>query len=390
MKHILVLGHAHTTKMSSSYVLYVIIKDHKTVPPGELPATRPVVSGCDGMDVHFGNIVSEQLEAITEARESSIDVISTEDFLNKADEYNEMVEKVQEGGEAREKTEIEDENDSIDDEELLQKEKRYQQGGASKAPGPKLVLTGADAKCLYPSCQGLHTGRCVRRAALRSNMKVEGWNYREAARYVVMGYDRFEIREMGLERIVPIRRFKNGRTPGITGAEPLGMDIEDEVRWIFPEREATEKEKKHLFAACLEIGVRSAFKLHLYEFGGKVYHQHDGGPIGMRIAGAAAKIVMGEWSIRMLEILKNNELEVYLACCYVDDIRFLTTMIEKGWRWEKSEKKFKFMEEWRQDDEKESLDDEARHAREIKKSINSIYMNIQFETEMPNCPMTSQ
>ena len=73
--------------------LSLMVKDHKPCAPGELPKTRPVVSGSEGMDVHFGNIVSELLEAIAEARKTTIDVISTEDFINKFEEYNDDIEK---------------------------------------------------------------------------------------------------------------------------------------------------------------------------------------------------------------------------------------------------------------------------------------------------------
>ena len=42
-------------------------------------------------------------------------------------------------------------------------------------------------------------------------------------------------------------------------------------------------------------------------FSGKYYHQKDGGPIGMRIAGSVEKVVMAAWGSRMLGILKENE-----------------------------------------------------------------------------------
>ena len=344
--------------------LSLLIKDHKPVAPGELPQTRPVVSGCDGMDVHFGNIVSEHLDAISEAEEQTIDVISTEDFLNKVDVYNDEQTVMNDG-------KVDSERDSANDDEC------------PTMPEEKVAFVGADAKCLYPSCKGRHTGRCVREAALRSKVKVEGWNYKEAARYIVMGYDRFEIRQMGLDRIVPKRKYKNGTTPGITGPEVLGMHVEDEVKWIFPDREATEVEKKKMYAACLEIGVRAAFSLHLYQFGGRIYHQRDGGPIGMRLAGAAAKIVMQKWSTEMMRIMEDNKIKVHLAAIYVDDARFLTQVLKKGWRWESKEKKFKFEEKWREVDENEQLDDNVRHAREVKSAMNSIMPDIQFETELP-------
>ena len=103
----------------------------------------------------------------------------------------------------------------------------------------------------------------------------------------------------------------------------------------------------------------------------------------MRLAGATAKIVMHKWSTNLMKILQENKIEVHLAACYVDDARFLTPVLERGWRWEKKEKKFKFDEKWKQNDEIEKLDDNVRHAREIKNAMNSIMTGIQFETELP-------
>ena len=339
--------------------LSLMVKDHKPCAIDELPKTRPVVSGSEGMDVHFGNIVSEHLEAIAEARKTTIDVISTEDFINRIEGYNDEIERYGE----------------------TTKEEAEEKGNTDMYR-KRVAIVGADAKCLYPSCEGKHSGRCVREAAMKSQLKVEGWNYIEAARYVAIGYDKFETREFGLDRVVPKRRFHKGRNPGVTGVEPLSGYIEDEEKWIFPRVEPTELEKRKLVAACLDIAVREAFSLHLYQFGGRIYHQKDGGPIGMRLAGAAAKIVMGEWSERLLNIMENNKVDVHLAAGFVDDVRFLTTIIEKGWRWNMKEKKLEFKESWRTEDEEEDQEDNIRHSRVVQDMMNSIYKNIQFEVEM--------
>ena len=201
-----------------------------------------------------------------------------------------------------------------------------------------------------------------------------------------MGYDLFEIRQLGLEGIIPRRKHNKGSKPGVTGKDPLGKEKEDEDKdqWEFPTRESTLLEKRKLFGACLEIGVRKAFALHLYQFGGKLYHQKDGGPIGMRLAGSVARIVMAEWGSRMMRIMKENNIEVDLAACYVDDVRFVTSIIERGMRWDGKKKKFVQGDDWQEEDEAQNLSDEQRTARELKKAMNSIFTNIQFTTEIPD------
>ena len=103
----------------------------------------------------------------------------------------------------------------------------------------------------------------------------------------------------------------------------------------------------------------------------------------MRLAGSVARIVMADWGTRMMTMLKENNIKVDLAACYVDDVRFVTSYIEKGVRWESKQKRFMKKDEWLEEDKAENVSDEQRTARELKKAMNSIFPNIQFTTEIP-------
>ena len=61
---------------------------------------------------------------------------------------------------------------------------------------------------LYQNLEGRQSGRLVREAYMKSNLSIEGIDYKEAARYVAMGCDLFDIRKLGLESIVPKRKHK--------------------------------------------------------------------------------------------------------------------------------------------------------------------------------------
>ena len=260
---------------------------------------------------------------------------------------------------------------------------KNENAGETVGKKEKIAITGADATGLYPSLQGRQSGRLVKEAYMKSSLEVEGINYKETARYIAMEYDRFEIRQMGLERLIPSRRYIKGAKPGVTGKEPLSKEVEDEVRWVFPPGVPTTIEKRKLLAAALEIGVRKAFSLHLYQFGGKFYHQRDGGPIGMRLAGSVARIVMGEWGVRLRKILSENNIKCWLDGFYVDDVRLVTSILEKGMRWQVKEKKFGKKDGWEIEDEKEDISDERRTAIELQNAMNSIFPNIQFTIEIP-------
>ena len=161
---------------------------------------------------------------------------------------------------------------------------------------------------LYPACTARHSGLVAKKVILKSSMNFEGVNYNEAARYCVMMYDKFEIRANGIERVVPVRRHKKGKKPGVTGCGPLSKHKDDEELWLFPTTEPTELEKRRLLACCVEIGIRKAFTSHLYKFAGQTFLQLDGGPIGVRLAGAVARVVMGEWDPALNNSMKKKEL----------------------------------------------------------------------------------
>ena len=51
--------------------MYIMIKDHKVIKPGDLPKTRPVVSNCRGLGLHLSNEVSKLVESLAQAKEST-------------------------------------------------------------------------------------------------------------------------------------------------------------------------------------------------------------------------------------------------------------------------------------------------------------------------------
>ena len=62
--------------------MYLVVKDHKEVPEGDLPKTRPIVSGCRSMGVHLADLLSEVVEGLADKIEDKIEVISNEDMLD--------------------------------------------------------------------------------------------------------------------------------------------------------------------------------------------------------------------------------------------------------------------------------------------------------------------
>ena len=143
--------------------------------------------------------------------------------------------------------------------------------------------------------------------------------------------------------------------------------------------EPTEHEKKLLLATVVEVGVRTVFETHLYQFAGSTYHQQAGGPIGLRATGAIAGIVMGQWDISLMKLLADNEMTVQEAARYVDDVRVVMHAINLGWRWEAG--KMIYQDEWKKEEEEEGLSETAKTASVMKTIMNSIMKEVQFTTE---------
>ena len=116
--------------------MYLFLKDHKVVEDGNLPKTRPLVSGCSGLGVSLSNMMSDALEAVADMRKDPFAVVSGEDFLSRVNECNEML--------RRERQERGEREDACDDEE------------------DEIVIIGSDVSALFPSLESKLVGKVIR------------------------------------------------------------------------------------------------------------------------------------------------------------------------------------------------------------------------------------
>ena len=105
-------------------------------------------------------------------------------------------------------------------------------------------------------------------------------------------------------------------------AKYAGVEVKDE-QFGFPNIVPTELEIRRMTALSLEIGIQTSFSLHTFTFGGKLYQQLRGGPIGARLTMAVARIVIELWRRLVRERLDKAGLEVYIEGGYVDDMQHL-------------------------------------------------------------------
>ena len=120
------------------------------------------------------------------------------------------------------------------------------------------------------------------------------------------------------------------------------------------------------------------------KFGGKNFRQESGGPIGVWATGAASQLVVEDWADEYFEILRKAGLWIALEGGYVDDGRQITTQLEKGLRFEKETKSFRFSKEGYEEDLKLEQKGESPNefmARICTPVMNSVNDDLKFTTE---------
>ena len=143
--------------------------------------------------------------------------------------------------------------------------------------------------------------------------------------------------------VVPVRRYSRGQAPGMTSAEALHGDADKACdKWIFPDRDLTEPEKRRLMAGVLEVAVRACWENSVYQFGGRYFHQKKGGPTGASATMSASRVVMGMFGKTLIKMLEKVT-KIWMKSLYVDDLRLVVNLF-RNLRWNKDRKEFEACE----------------------------------------------
>jgi hypothetical protein len=132
----------------------------------------------------------------------------------------------------------------------------------------------------------------------------------------------------------------------------------------------------------VEVGVRALFTNFCYTFGGKIYKQQAGGPIGARITMAASRLRMQDWGEKYSMILWRSSIHAYLKPKnYVDDVRQATEEIERGKRFDGSKNAIVYKEEWKVEDDLNNDSNLKRMGEVCLVAMNSISEDMKFTVE---------
>ena len=139
----------------------------------------------------------------------------------------------------------------------------------------------------------------------------------------------------------------------------------------------TEAEKKQIIAEVVSLATRAMFRNHFYKFGGRVYHQAQGGPIGLCGTCAVARMVMQSFDAKWGRRLQRLGVVTWLNFRYVDDSRSLLPPIKAGWRWEEGE--LKYCKRWELEDS--HVGGETRTKNILRETMGGIEEYLSFTVE---------
>ena len=411
--------------------LSLLFKDHKGWHKelGTTPPTRPVAGGHLGMNLHLSEVISDLVEPLVDKYMGGRECISTEDMIAKLEGNNttnmgwtkwswwegqtcgdyvgcgtcvggEDVEYCAEEPEActcegntgmgghrvtarwmkryrRDTWEQEvgwdplDRDKVWDSSEVLAEDVQDYQ--------TRMVLMGFDVESLYPNLDIDIVGDRVKEAVMKSDIKWEGINYLEAVRYIALNWTESRCRSSNLRKVLPWRRKNNGTRPGVRGVGPKGPMVGDTEQWVFPKVILTPEIKLEIIGTALSIAISALFHHHYYSFGGRMFKQRRGGPIGLRGTCAIARLIMQIFDVKWEDRLGELGLKIWLYSRYMDDGRAAMPPIKPGWRWQGSS--LKYCIRWEQEDQE--LSDIEITKRVILRTLNGVegYLSFTIETE---------
>ena len=323
-------------------VMRCMAKTHKPVGANGVPKSRPVVGAAQGLTTAIGDLIADILEPLAKVEPEATEAQSTEELMRSIQDTNTALREVEE---------------------------------------ESVVLASMDVTSLYPSIDQEGAAVMVREAFEKSDLQVESVNYRTASLYLALTVPKEVLEAEGFGNLVPKRRTNRGRRPTVRtnllsgplprdsrtdrtqaedtedpgdlslediewdreedlevgsrqDPEPARTSVDQEEAWIFP-GELPPPARRKILGKVLEIAVKTTFSNHIYLFHNRLFRQGKGGPIGLRLTGVVARLVMDSWARLFLSTLDLNNIKVHLFKKYVDDVNLAMSLTRPGVAWER-------------------------------------------------------
>ena len=343
------------TKDNQIPVLRGTSKDHKKALDRKIgPDLRPIMGANVGPNTGLSEIGSMIVRKIAETCDTGLVSKSTEEVLNKIEEFN----KTRSGRKLR-----------------------------------KIIIASMDIEKCYPNILSKESAGIIRKMWEESELEILEIEADHLCRYLGKYLKPNEVVEEGFEHLVYTKKIKkkkaskkisrkhvksskvkkNGQdiiknnkpiadTSNSEGADTQkattkedrevmdtntveGEDtltaVEDKKKttdkkkkktedWIKPRRKPTQKEERKLFGKALEIMLIACMDNHVYQFNNEIRVQKKGGPIGLKLTGEIFDCIMIDWDKRLLCELEKLKVVPELYTRFKDDIEIATESLERG------------------------------------------------------------
>ena len=130
-----------------------------------------------------------------------------------------------------------------------------------------MCIIGNDVVSLFPNMDSVTTGKIVREEVENSTMKIEGFNVKMGLIYIAMNEEYTGDLEP-IRDLLPVRVTKPAVKPRMKSKWVNHKEILADDDWIYPPRNPTERQRRHIIGRVAEIGTSVVFKNFCYRFGG--------------------------------------------------------------------------------------------------------------------------
>ena len=348
---------AVTSSKTTPPNLYCLRKDHKPVEPGQEdigPKTRPVAGVVEAPNSRLGHSVADLINKAADllrsknvGRESK----STEEMVAAISKYN-----------------------------LKMEQHREEEGSR------KLIIGSIDVKALYPSLQVEETVRIVVEMVKKSGIIVAGADWVEVGKYLALNLSWEEVETSGLVSVVPKRNAGLSGKPTMAYLDGGPKNKKNPEKWNnfyeMPSRAPTEAEQTEMIAKCVEIAAKLVMRNHFYLVGEEIRKQAEGGPIGLELTTALARMVMVWCDEKFLERARRADIKVKMLDRYVDDSNLIIEVPPKGTRYDVESESVVYNRQAEIEDNQ--LEDDRRTMALIREVADSVHPMLKFEEDFPS------
>ena len=171
-----------------------------------------------------------------------------------------------------------------------------------------IIVFSMDVAALFPNLKAKEIAREIAAAFNDIELKIDVDTH-QLGLYLLLVLGKEELKKQGLSHVCPTRKATAGAECGITTAEVMGgQDCESKHNPA--RRPPPAGQRRRMVSLAPEAGVIAVMTHHTYSFADTTRLQTEGGPIGLELSGAVARVFMLLWDRKLLVALNKATLHL--------------------------------------------------------------------------------